>query len=76
VDDEINALYEQAAPLPLDEAEPLYAEIAKISAEKGYIIHLGWAAVPVGYDPSRISGVEVRFIYPGTYYIGDIELVE
>lgn len=74
VDEEINALYEEAAPLPLDEAEPLYAEIAKISAERGYIIHLGWAASPIQYDPSRISGVEVRFIYPGTYYIGDITL--
>ncbi|MEM7128450.1 MAG: ABC transporter substrate-binding protein [Chloroflexota bacterium] len=76
VDDEINGLYEQAAPLPLDEAEPLYGEIAKISAEKGYILHLGWGASPVAYDPARIDGVEVRFIYPGTYYIGDITLLD
>ncbi|MEM7128449.1 MAG: hypothetical protein AAF702_19100 [Chloroflexota bacterium] len=58
----------------MDEAEPLYAEIAKISAEKGYILHLGWGAVPVAYDPGRVSGVAVRFIYPGTYYAGDITL--
>ncbi|MEM7538953.1 MAG: ABC transporter substrate-binding protein [Chloroflexota bacterium] len=76
VDEDINALYEQAAPLPLDEAEPLYAEIAKLSAERGYILHLGWAAVPVAYDPERISGVDVRFIYPGTYYAGDVELLD
>jgi len=74
VDEEINALYEEAAALPLDEAEPLYAEIAKISAESAYIIHLGWASSPIQYNPEMISGVEVRFIYPGTYYIGDIEL--
>lgn len=74
VDEEITALHAEAAPLPLDEAEPLYAEIAKISAEKGYIIHLGWASVPIAYDPARISGAEVRFIYPGTYNIGDILL--
>ena len=76
VDEEINALYEEAAPLPLDEAEPLYAEIARISAEKAYIIHLGWAASPIQFDPNRISGVQVRFFYPGTYYIGDISLKE
>jgi len=76
VDEEIEALYAEAAPLPLDEAEPLYAEIAKISAEKGYILHLGWAASPVGYNPERIEGVEVRFIYPGTYYVGDVTLLE
>lgn len=75
-DEDINALYDQAKNLPLDEAEPIYAEIAKISAERGYIIHLGWAQSPVGYDPARISGVEVRFIYPGTYYIGDVNLNE
>jgi len=76
VDEEIEALYAEAAPLPLDEAEPLYAEIAKISAEKGYILHLGWATSPVGYNPERIEGVEVRFIYPGTYYVGDVTLLE
>lgn len=76
VDEEIAALYEQAKNLPLDEAEPFYADIAKISAERGYIIHLGWATSPVTYDPARISGVEVRFIYPGTYYIGDVNLNE
>ena len=76
VDEEINALYEQAKNLPLDEAEPIYAEIAKISAEKAYIIHLGWAASPIQYNPERISGVDIRFIYPGTYYIGDITLNE
>lgn len=74
VDEEINALYEEAKNLPLDEAEPFYAEIAKISAENGYIIHLGWAASPIQYNPERVSGVDIRFIYPGTYYIGDITL--
>ncbi|MFK7801006.1 MAG: ABC transporter substrate-binding protein [Anaerolineae bacterium] len=74
IDEEIIALHAEAAPLPLAEAEPIYAEIAKISAEKGYIIHLGWAASPVQYDPSRISGVDVRFIYPGTYNVGDVSL--
>lgn len=76
VDEEIVALHSEASPLPLDEAEPLYAEIAKISAEKAYVLYLGWAAVPVAYDPARISGVEMRFIYPATYHIGDINLNE
>lgn len=76
IDEEINTLYEQAAPLPLDEAESLYAEIAKISAENAYIIHLGWGDVPVVYDPERISGVDVRFIYPATYDVGDIALLD
>lgn len=76
VDEEITALHAEAATLPLDEAEPLYAEIAKISAENGYILHLGWGASPVVYDPARIDGVEVRFIYPGTYYVGDVALLE
>ena len=76
IDEEITALYEQAAALPIGEAEPLYAEIAKISAEKGYILHLGWGSVPVAYDPARISGVEVRFVYPATYNIGDVNLNE
>ena len=75
-DEDINALYEEAKNLPLDEAESIYSEIAKISAERAYIIHLGWAQSPVGYDPTRVSGVEVRFIYPGTYYIGDVNLNE
>lgn len=76
VDEEIEALYEQAKNLSLAEAEPFYAEIARISAEKGYVLHLGWASSPVGYDPGRISGVELRFIYPGTYYLGDVSLNE
>lgn len=76
VDEDINALYEQAAVLPLGEAEPHYAEIAKLSAERGYILHLGWGASPVAYNPARVSGVEVRFIYPGTYYLGYVELLD
>ncbi len=76
VDEEIEALYAEVATLPLAEAEAGYAEIAKISAEKGYIAYLGWAASPVAYDPNRISGVDIRFIYPGTYYVGDITLNE
>lgn len=52
------------------------AEIAKISAENAYIIHLGWSASPVTYDPQRISGVDVRFIYPGTYYLGDVTVLD
>lgn len=74
VDEEITALYEQAAELPLDEAEPFYAEIARISAENAYIMHLGWGANPVIFNPNLISGVQVRFFYPGVYYIGDISL--
>ncbi|MEM7112034.1 MAG: ABC transporter substrate-binding protein [Chloroflexota bacterium] len=76
VDEEINELYNQAKNLPLDEAEPLYAEIARISAEKAYIIHLGWAESPVVYDPQRISGVQARFIYPGTINWGDVTLLD
>ncbi|MEM7801577.1 MAG: ABC transporter substrate-binding protein, partial [Chloroflexota bacterium] len=76
VDEEINAIYEEIKALPLEEAEAGYAEIAKISAEKAYILHLGWAQSTVAYDPQRISGVEVRFIYPQTYYIGDITLLD
>ncbi|MEM8856678.1 MAG: ABC transporter substrate-binding protein [Chloroflexota bacterium] len=75
-DEEINAIYEEIKSLPLDEAEEGYAEIARISAEKGYIIHFGWAQSTVAYDPQRISGVDVRFIYPGTYYIGDVTLLD
>lgn len=73
-DDEIEELYAEAANLPLAEAEGIYAEIAKISAERGYILHMGWAQSPIVYDPARISGVEARFIYPGTYYIGNVDL--
>lgn len=76
VDEEIEALYEQAKALPLDEGEPFYSEIAKISADNAYIIHVGWAASPIQYNPERISGVNIRYIYPGTYYIGDISLNE
>ena len=76
VDEEIEALYAEAAALPLDEAEPLYAEIARIEAERAYIIHLGWASSPVQFNPNNVSGVQVRFIYPGTYYIGDVTLRE
>ena len=74
VDEEIEALYAEAATLPLAEAESLYADIARISAEKGYIIHIGWGSTPIVYDPTRISGVEARFIYPGVYNIGNIDL--
>ena len=74
VDEDINALYEDVKNLPLTDAEEGYADIAKLSAERGYILHLGWATSPVAFDPDRISGVEVRFIYPGTYYVGDVDL--
>lgn len=73
-DEEIDELYAQAVELSLAEAEPFYAEIARISAEKGYILYFGWAHTPIAYDPARISGVEVRFIYPGVYDIGGITL--
>jgi len=76
IDEEIEELYEQVKNLPLDEGEPIYAEIAKLSAERGYILHLGWATSPVIFDPARIEGVEARFIYPGTYYIGDVTLLD
>lgn len=76
VDEEIEALYAEVANLPLDEGEANYAQISKITAERGYILYMGWAAVPVAYDPARISGVEARFIYPGTYYVGDVELLD
>ncbi|MEM7537061.1 MAG: ABC transporter substrate-binding protein [Chloroflexota bacterium] len=76
VDEKINALYAEAAYLSLDEAEPFYAEIVKISAEQGYVLYMGWSASPIAYDPERISGVEARFIYPATYHIGYIDLLE
>ncbi len=76
VDQDIEDLYAQTVGLPLDEAEPLFAEIARLSAERGYIIHLGWASSPVQFNPNNVSGVQVRFIYPGTYYIGDVSLRE
>lgn len=75
-DEEIQELYAGIANLPLDEAEAGYAEIARITAEKGYIIHYGWASVPITYDPARISGVEAAFIMPGTYEIGNVNLNE
>lgn len=74
VDEEIEALYVEAAALPLDEAESIYAEIARLSAERAYIIHLGWASSPIQFNPNNVSGVQVRFIYPGTYYLGDVSL--
>ncbi len=76
VDEEIEAAYLEVKNLPLSEAEAGYAEIAKMSAERGYILHLGWATSPVMYDPNRVSGVDVRFIYPGTFYIGDVTLLD
>ncbi len=76
VDEEIEAIYDEVKNLPLAEAEAGYADIAKLSAERGYILHLGWASSPVMYDPNRISGVDVRFIYPGTFYIGDVTLLD
>lgn len=76
VDQEIEDLYAQTVGLSLEEAEPIFAEIAKLSAERGYIIHLGWASSPVQFNPNNVSGVQVRFIYPGTYYLGDVALKE
>ncbi len=73
-DQEIIDLYEQAKNLPLDEAEPLYAEIAGISAEKGYIIHLGWAASAIAYNPNNVQGVQVRYIYPAVYDVGAVSV--
>ncbi|MEM7343059.1 MAG: ABC transporter substrate-binding protein [Chloroflexota bacterium] len=73
-DQDIIDLYEEAKAMPLDEAEPLYAEIAKISAERGYILHFGWAASAVAYNPNNVQGVQVRYIYPATYHVSEVSI--
>ena len=32
---------------------------------------IGWTSESVIYNPEAVSGVQMRHIYPGTYFIGD-----
>ena len=76
VDQDIVDLYEEAETLPLAEGEALWAEISRIAHERGYIAMIGWTSTPIISNPETVSGVDVRYIYPGTYYIGDVAPVE
>lgn len=69
VDEEINALYEEARLLPDEEAEPLWAEIVARSAENGYIIYIGNVCASCIFVSPDIIGAEPRHWMPGTFQI-------
>ncbi|MEM7342938.1 MAG: ABC transporter substrate-binding protein, partial [Chloroflexota bacterium] len=67
-DADIVALYEEAiAETDAAKAESLYAEISKLSVERGYINFIGWGSTSLTLNPDTVNGAEMRFLMPGTY---------
>lgn len=58
-DEELSKLAQQARALPAAEAEPLWAEICRKMAERGYVIHLNTYAQIMAVSP-RVQGAALN----------------
>jgi hypothetical protein len=62
-EEDLEELAAQAKQLPADEAEPLWAEIARETAERGIIIHIAAIEYPVAVSPN-VKGGQVGYFMP------------
>jgi peptide/nickel transport system substrate-binding protein len=60
---DLEELAEQARQLPPDEAEPLWADVTRETAERGIIIHL-YAIPSLVFTSPQVQGGEVGYLQP------------
>jgi peptide/nickel transport system substrate-binding protein len=73
LEEDLEELATQANQLPADEAEPLLAEIARETAERGIIIHLATIEWPAAVSP-KVNGGKVGYFMPGVLLIRGVTI--
>jgi hypothetical protein len=73
LEEDLEELAAQANQLPADEAEPLWAEIARETAERGNIIHIVAIDSLVAVSP-KVNGGKVGYFMPGVLLIRGVTI--
>jgi peptide/nickel transport system substrate-binding protein len=75
LEEDLEELAAQAKQLPPDEAEPLWSEITRETAERGIIIHLAVIEDTIAVSP-KVNGGKVGYFMPGVLLIRGVTIEE